>query len=143
MTKYSFILLNGMQEELLETLQETGLVDITRSTKPVDDHSRNLVAEIELLDGLIKGLQKAEVPEGTEPEQIDGDIERLAGGMLMRYTNDREEISALRKKIEQLKIWGSFDKDILDKLGAAGVPIHFHSIHIPLRLYPHHPFERP
>ena len=128
MTKYSFILLNGMQEELLETLQETGLVDITRSTKPVDDHSRNLVAEIELLDGLIKGLQKAEVPEGTEPEQIDGDIERLAGGMLMRYTDDREEISALRRKIEQLKIWGSFDKDILEKLGAAGVPIHFHSL---------------
>ncbi len=128
MTKYSFILLNGMQEELLETLQETGLVDIARSTKPVDDHSRNLVAEIELLDGLIKGLQKAEVPEGTEPEQIDGDIERLAGGMLMRYTDDREEISALRRKIEQLKIWGSFDKDILEKLGAAGVPIHFHSL---------------
>ena len=75
MTKYSFILLSGMQDSLMDTLQETGLVDISRSSKPVDDRSRELVAEIELLDGLIKGLEKAEVPEGTEPEYIDGDIE--------------------------------------------------------------------
>jgi len=94
MTKYSFILLSGMQDSLMDTLQETGLVDISRSSKPVDDHSRELVAEIELLDGLIKGLQKAEVPEGTEPEYIDGDIERLAGGMLMRYSDDAVEMDA-------------------------------------------------
>ena len=36
MTKYSFILLNGMQDQLLEDLQGLGLMDITRSTKPVD-----------------------------------------------------------------------------------------------------------
>lgn len=128
MTKYSFILLNGMQDSLMDTLQETGLVDISRSSKPVDDHSRELVAEIELLDGLIKGLQKAEVPEGTEPEYIDGDIERLAGGMLMRYSDDAVEMEAIRKQIHQLKIWGNFNPDILKKLDQAGVPIHFHSL---------------
>ena len=128
MTKYSFILLSGMQDSLMDTLQETGLVDISRSSKPVDDHSRELVAEIELLDGLIKGLEKAEVPEGTEPEYIDGDIERLAGGMLMRYTDDSLEISGIRKQLHQLKIWGNFDPDILHKLEEAGVPIHFHSL---------------
>lgn len=31
MTRYSFILLNGEQDGLLEQLQELGLVDITRS----------------------------------------------------------------------------------------------------------------
>ena len=128
MTKYSFILLSGMQDSLMDTLQETGLVDISRSSKPVDDHSRELVAEIELLDGLIKGLQKAEVPEGTEPEYIDGDIERLAGGMLMRYSDDAVEMDAIRKQIHQLKIWGNFNPDILIKLDQAGVPIHFHSL---------------
>ena len=128
MTKYSFILLSGMQDSLMDTLQETGLVDISRSSKPVDDHSRELVAEIELLDGLIKGLQKAEVPEGTEPEYIDGDIERLAGGMLMRYSDDAVEMDAIRKQIHQLKIWGNFNPDILKKLEEAGVPIHFHSL---------------
>ena len=128
MTKYSFILLSGMQESLMETLQEIGLVDITRSQKPIDDHSRELVAKIELVDGLIKGLEKAQVPEGTEPENIDGDIERLAGGMLMRYSDDTTEIAQLRKKLEQLRIWGKFSTDTLQKLSDAGVPIHFHAL---------------
>ena len=75
MTKYSFILLNGKQGDLLETLQQTGLVDITRSAKPMNDKSRDMLAEVELIDGLIKGLGKAEVPEDIQPEVIDGDVQ--------------------------------------------------------------------
>ena len=101
MTKYSFILLNGEQGDLLERLQEVGLVDITRSIKPIDDTSHNIKAEIELLDGLIQGLQKADIPEGTEREFIDGDIVRLAGGMLMRYSDDTVEIKQLEKEVSE------------------------------------------
>ena len=126
MTKYSFILLNGMQNDLLEQLQELGLVDITRSTKPVDERSRELLSEAELITGLISGLEKAEVPEGTVPEHIDGDIVRLAGGMLMRYSEDREVIRQMEQEMASQKIWGSFDPEILDKLAQAGVPVHFH-----------------
>ena len=128
MTKYSFILLNGTQNDLLESLQETGLVDVTRSTKPVDDKSRELVAEIELTDGLIKGLEKAVIPEGTVPEAIDGDIVRLTGGMLMRYTEDQEEINLLEKEVENLRAWGHYDLDVLARLKEAGVPLHFHNL---------------
>lgn len=126
MTKYSFIILNGMQEPLAETLQEIGLMDITRSTKPVDEHSQKLVAEIELLNGLIQGLGKAEVPEGTVPEQIDGDIERLAGGMLMRFSEDQVEIKQLEAAVEDSRIWGTYDLEVLRQLREAGVEIHFH-----------------
>ena len=126
MTKYSFILLNGEQHDLLEKLQELGLVDVTRSTKATDDKSRNIVSEIELLDGLIAGLRKAEVPEGTVPEVIDGDIVRLAGGMLMRYAEDQGEIKMLERELEDLRAWGSYDLETLKKLEEAGVPLHFH-----------------
>ena len=126
MTKYSFILLSGTQNDLLERLQEIGLVDITRSAKPVDAASEELVADIELLDGLIQGLQKAEIPEGTVPEAIDGDIIRLAGGMLMRYADDSNDIKSLRKEVESLRIWGQFNPDLLQTLKEAGAPIHFH-----------------
>ncbi len=126
MTKYSFILLNGMQNDLLEQLQGLGLVDITRSTKPVDDRSRELLSEADLITGLIAGLEKAEVPEGTVPEHIDGDVVRLAGGMLMRYSEDREVIRQMEQELAQQRIWGSFDPEILQKLAQAGVPVHFH-----------------
>lgn len=128
MTKYSFILLNGQQEELLEKLQDLGLMDITRGTKPVDDTSRQIVADIELVSGLIDALKKAEVPEGTVPERIDGDIIRLAGGMIMRYSEDTDAIKALEKEINSTKVWGKFDPDIVAKLKDAGIPLHFHVI---------------
>ena len=128
MTKYSFVLLNGTQEELLTSLQEIGLVDITRSIKPVDEASQNLKAEIELLDGLINGLRKADIPEGTVPEFIDGDIVRLAGGMLMRYSDDTVEIKQLQSEISDLRKWGQFDAEVLGELARAGVPVHFHKL---------------
>ena len=128
MTKYSFVLLSGTQEELLTSLQEIGLVDITRSIKPIDEASQNLKAEIELLDGLIRGLKKADIPEGTVPEFIDGDIVRLAGGMLMRYSDDTVEIKQLQSEISDLRQWGQFDAEVLGELARAGVPVHFHKL---------------
>ena len=126
MTKYSFILLSGRQGDLLEQLQQIGLVDITRSSKPMDDKSRELMSEVDLTNGLIQGLQKIQVPEGTKPEFIDGDIVRLSGGMIMRYNDDQVEIKALEKTIENLKIWGQYDLEAVKELEEAGAPLHFH-----------------
>lgn len=128
MTKYSFILLNGEQQDLLEKLQELGLVDITRDTKGIDDQSRELWSQLELIDGLIQGLEKADVPEGTVPERIDGDIVRLAGGLLMRYAEDSDAIKTLNKERDAIKVWGNYDPEILRQLQEAGVPIHFHCV---------------
>ena len=128
MTKYSFILLNGEQQDLLEKLQELGLVDITRDAKGLDDQSRELWSQLELIDGLIHDLEKAEVPEGTVPERIDGDIVRLAGGMLMRYTEDTDALKTLEKERDAIKVWGNYDPEILRQLQEAGVPVHFHCV---------------
>ena len=45
MTKYSFVLLSGEKEGFLEQLQELGVVDISRSVKPVDQASHEMMAE--------------------------------------------------------------------------------------------------
>ena len=126
MTKYSFILLNGEQNDLLEQLQEIGLVDVTRSTKPIDDTSPKLAGEVDLLNGLIQGLNNAVVPEDVTPEFIDGDIVRLARGQIMRYSEDSVEIKVLEREIHHLKAWGKFDKAQLEELAEAGVHMHFH-----------------
>ncbi|MBP5676377.1 MAG: hypothetical protein J6W94_05140 [Bacteroidales bacterium] len=128
MTKYSFILLNGEQQDLLEKLQELGLVDITRDAKGIDEQSHALWSQLELIDGLIHGLEKAEVPEGTVPERIDGDIVRLAGGMLIRYAEDTDALKTLDKERDAIKVWGNYDPEILRQLQEAGVPVHFHCV---------------
>lgn len=126
MTKYSFILLNGQQDGFLEKLQELGLVDITRSVKPADNHSHEMMGNVDLISGLISGLEKIELPESTRPEAVDGDIVRLAGGMLMRYSDDTQAIQDLKKEIDNLEVWGEFDTGRLQELSDAGVPVNFH-----------------
>ena len=132
MTKYSFILLNGEQDGLLEKIQEVGLVDITRSTKPMDDNSHALAGEIDLLDGFIRGIRKAEIPEATQPVSFkregSDDIVRLAGGTLMLFSESQNKVKILEKQVRDLKIWGSFDSSIIEKLAQAGVPLHFHIV---------------
>lgn len=132
MIKYSFILLNGEQDGLLEKIQELGLLDITRSTKPMDDNSHVLAGEIDLLDGFIHGIRKAEIPEGTQPVPFRGegsdDIVRLAGGTLMLFSKSKEKIKTLTKQVKDLKVWGSFDSSIVEKIAEAGVRLHFHIV---------------
>ena len=130
MTRYSFILLNGEETAFLEQLQEVGLVDITRSAKPVNEVSMGIAGEIERIDGLIKGLEKVDIPEGTKPATYTGegsdDLLRLANGTLMDYAEITGSLKELQQKVEKARVWGSFDKARLETLSAAGVPFHFH-----------------
>ena len=49
MTQYSFILLHGDKENFLSELQQLGVVDITRSSKPIDSFSQSLLDNIDTL----------------------------------------------------------------------------------------------
>ena len=128
MTRYGFILLNGEQDGLLEQLQELGLMDITRSVKPVDRRSEKLVAEVELLDGLIKGIRRAAVPEGTAlaPLRIGDNLSDAAGDILMKYMEVGQDIAAAQKQLAALRPWGSYSRESVAALASAGIPLHFH-----------------
>ena len=62
MTRYNFILLGGEEEKFLTGLQELGVVDITRSFKPVDDISSRLLHDAENLKSAILFLQDQDFP---------------------------------------------------------------------------------
>lgn len=95
MTKYSFILLSTVKDSFLEDLQALGVVDITRSAKPVDEHSASLLSEIEGMRSEIKILQKGE--------------DSVLAGML-------SERKLLEKELEELLPWGEFDIDALKSI---------------------------
>ena len=84
MTRYSFILLKGEEEGFLEKLQELGMMDITRSAKPVDEHSEEL-------------LTKAEAHRNIIPS-AKADVAAI-----------QEKIDAATKEREALRVWGEFD----------------------------------
>lgn len=94
MTKYTFLLLNGDRNRFLEDLQGLGVVDIKRSSKPVDDVSGKIVVRIEELKERIK-----EISSGS-----DRQTEAI-----------KTKLTELRKALSDAEPWGSFDKDALQR----------------------------
>ena len=126
MTKYSFILLKGDQEGLLEKLQEIGLVDITRSVKPMDDKSAAILAEAQRKHDLLQSLDKVEIPEGLAHTAVSGDPEQTAKAALDQLAELEEALKAAEKEAAASVPWGEYDREKLRAVEDAGIPVHFH-----------------
>ena len=104
MTRYYFLLLSGQKEDFLEELQGLGLVDITRSEKPIDERSSALLARIEAQRRVI-----SEIESGR-----DAHLKEL-----------ETETVRLEKEAEDLAHWGAYERE---KLIATGIPVHFYRL---------------
>lgn len=98
MTKYSWILLSGEKENFLESLRELGVVDITRSEKPVDSGSEKILAEIE------------------EQKALKASIEKGSDATLVSLETALKDASSALSAVDP---WGTYDKKALDALGLA------------------------
>ena len=96
MTQYSFILLQGDKEQFLSELQQLGVVDITRSAKPVDSYSQSLLDKINTLKVDIDCAKK-------------GMDDTLLGLQAVRETIVRE--------LEEARPWGEYDAAKLEPFG--------------------------
>lgn len=125
MTKYSFVLLCGQTEEFLSKIQELGVIDITRSLKPIDETSEKLLAEADEVKKALSVLKnckgepdKASVSGGSAKDVLDTD-ERIA--------ELRGELTSAKKELVARKPWGEFSSEDLQKLEAKGLQIRFYS----------------
>lgn len=105
MTKYSFILLSEAKDAFLDDLRELGVVDITRSSKPVDDKSADLLAAIENKKAEIVTIKK-------------GADEHLSG-LTAQY-------NTLVQAEAELRPWGVFDPASIERLAQRGVNLKFY-----------------
>ena len=128
MTKYSFILLRGEEAGLLESLQAIGLVDITRSAKPVDDHSSALLDQIQKDDAIAKKLSAYSLPEGIISVPAEGDLVPLAESVLAELSALKEKKKAVQQELARVNVWGSFSKDDLDRFEKLNLKFHFHNV---------------
>ena len=107
MTRYDFILLSSGTEAFLEKIQSLGVVDITRSVKPVDSTSGALFDKITAL--------KAEI----------SDIEKGSDAHLSALSARRSE---LEKEAATAEIWGAFDSKAVSDLESRGLKLNFYSV---------------
>lgn len=137
MTKYSFILLSGKSEEFLSGLQGLGLVDITRSSKPVDEKSAALLAESNELRKAVSTLKGFDCSKDPEIERItvaiDPDMKVDDPMACFRETSARlvalqAELDQARKDVESARAWGSYDRKALEAISSLGYKVRYYCI---------------
>ncbi len=104
MTKYSFILLKSEKDTFLDQLRDVGVIDITRGSKPVDEHSETLLAGIQAKKALIK-----EISSGTDA----------------RLSELNAALKELEKEYMEVEPWGDYDRD---RLNGIGIGIHYYCL---------------
>lgn len=125
MTKYSFVLLCGQTEEFLSRIQELGVIDITRSLKPIDEKSEKLLADA---DEVKKALSVLKSCKG-EPDKssVSGCSAKDVLDTDDRIAELRGELTSAKKEVVARKPWGEFSSEDLQKLEAKGLQIRFYS----------------
>ena len=135
MTKYSFILLSGEKEGFIEQLQELGVVDISRSVKPVDNESHEMFARaskakkvIETLEGInyskdadYEAISKATVTIEDDPVTF---VERT----LVKLAELNVSLSNAEKQMKTRSPWGSYDKKAVDGLADLGYKVRYYCV---------------
>lgn len=126
MTKYSFILLSEQTEGFLNSLQELGVVDISRSLKPIDEQSSGMLAEADRAKKALSIL--AACKAGSEKDfKFDGCPVDAVLEAQDRIAEISAEIAAAKKEIAVRQPWGSFSSEDIHKLESQGLKLRFYS----------------
>ena len=126
MTKYSFILLSEQTEGFLNSLQELGVVDISRSLKPIDEQSSEMLAEADRAKKALSIL--AACKAGSEKDfKFDGCPVDTVLETQDRIAEISAEIAAAKKEIAVRQPWGSFRSEDIHKLESQGLKLRFYS----------------
>lgn len=110
MTCYTFVLARCDEDRFLESLQGLGLVDVRRSSKPVDEHSSASMAEAESLRQRISDIER-------------GRLERDSQYVALIAGRD-----AAKKELAATEPWGDFNRAKVDGLGALGLKMRFYEV---------------
>ena len=137
MMKYFFILLSGETEDFLNKLQEMGVVDVTRSAKPVDDHSARMLDDASASKRIMLKLEGINFDKDSDKDAIEAAAaaavlnENLTEGAQKSFV-ELMELEAARtaaeKEVRSRLPWGEFDKARLDSIDSLGYTVRYYTV---------------
>lgn len=135
MTKYSFVLLTGEKEGFLEQLQELGVVDISRSEKPVDSDSSVMFHKAERARKTLEFLEGIDYSKDADAEAIakatvnvEGDPVDFIEECRTKLTELHTALAYAEKQLQATLPWGEYDKKALDGLKDLGYAIRYYAV---------------
>ena len=137
MMKYSFILLSGETEGFLAKLQELGVVDVTRSAKPIDEqsaamldsasHAKRVILKLEGID-YEKDAAKDAIVKAAASAVLDEDLAEGAQKSFVELMELETALSAAEKEVKARLPWGEFDKERLESLVNLGYTVRYYTV---------------
>ena len=135
MTKYSFVLLTGEKDGFLEQLQELGVVDITRSVKPVDADSSEMFHKAERSKKTIEFLENIDYSKDADVEAIAKATVNVEGDPVDFVEQCRARLHELHaalvnatKQADARRPWGDYDKAALDRIANHGYDVRYYCV---------------
>ena len=135
MTKYSFILMTGEKEGFLEQLQELGVVDISRSVKPIDQDSSEMFAKASRAKKAIEFLESINYSKDADAEAVAKATVNVEGDPVDFTEKCRNRLSELNSSLanaeKQMKArlpWGEYDKAAIDGLAELGYTVRYYNV---------------
>ena len=110
MTKYTFLLLSSDTDAILREIQELGVLDITRSRKPVDTTSAQLFREAEAIRHEIETIEKCDFSRDERHSAIEA------------------KLTAAQAAVDEKRHWGDLDPAKIKALRDAGCQIHYYTL---------------
>ena len=137
MTKYSFVLLTGEKEGFLEQLQELGVVDISRSVKPVDQDSSEMFGKVTRAKKTLEYLEGINFTKDADAEAIAKATVNIEGDPVDFIEQCRTKLGELNTSLanaeKQMKVrlpWGEYDKKAIDGLAELGYTVRYYCVDI-------------
>ena len=118
-------MLTGEKDGFLEELQELGVVDITRSTKPIDEESHAMLEKAQRAKNAVEVLEKIdyskdskanEIAKLAKKQKIGEDIVQFVETQINTLNEAKAALTLVEKEIAIRKPWGYYDKEALDGL---------------------------
>ena len=123
------------KDGFLEQLQELGVVDISRSVKPVDQDSSEILARASRAKKTLEFLESIDYTKDADAEaiarttvEIDGDPVAFVGNCQSRLAELNIELAAARKQMDARLPWGEYDKKAIDSLSDLGYKVRYYIV---------------
>lgn len=125
MMKYDIVLFAAERDRFIESLRESGMVDITTSGWEPTEADRTLLLDIEARTKALAAIDALE-PDATSTVTVDGEraFEAYSEAQ-MAIAAAKGDIARLEKSLEEWTPWGDFDPAQLAALAKVGVVVRY------------------
>lgn len=125
MMKYDIVLFAPERDRFIESLRQTGMVDITTSNWEPTEADRNLLLEVEARTKALAAIDAVDAERKSTVTVKAEDAYTTYSEAQSVIAAAKGDIARLEKSLEEWTPWGDFDTDHLAALAKAGVVIRY------------------